>query len=184
MAAPWGRIIGVPRVEASADVALPVAEAFAVSQTYGEVRYRWDPFVKEQHLLDGATRAAKGVRTATQSRHRLRMVSEYVSFRPPTQVGMRMVEGPWFFSAFSGGWSFTALDDTHARATWRYTFTVRPAFLRPVADRLGTWLLGRDIRRRIAGFARGCADPVVLGEVRRRMAEPVDVGGSATAADG
>ena len=28
--------------------------AFAVSQTQGEIRYRWDPFVRSQRLLDGA----------------------------------------------------------------------------------------------------------------------------------
>ena len=142
-------------------------KAFAVSQTYGELRYRWDPFVREQHLLDGARRAAKGVRTATTSRHRLRMVSEYVSFRPPTQVGMRMVEGPWFFESFSGGWAFTPIDADRTRATWRYTFTVRPSWLAPVADRIGRWLLGRDIGRRIEAFARACADPELVAAATR-----------------
>jgi len=31
------------------------------------------------------------------------MVSEYVSFAPPSNVGMKMVEGPWFFEMFAGG---------------------------------------------------------------------------------
>ena len=157
----------MPRVEASAEVPVDAAVSFAVSQTYGEVRYRWDPFVREQHLLGGATRAAKGVRTATTSRHRLKMVSEYVSFRPPSQVGMKMVEGPWFFESFSGGWSFRPLDASTTAATWRYTFSVRPPWLAPVADPIGRWLLGRDIRRRIAAFARACADPEILGAGRR-----------------
>ena len=47
----------------------PGAEAFALSQTYGEIRYRWDPFVREQHLLDGANPCGQGVRTSTRSRH-------------------------------------------------------------------------------------------------------------------
>jgi len=38
------------------------------------------------------------------------MVSQYTSFRPPTQVGMEMVEGPWFFDNFAGGWSLTEVD--------------------------------------------------------------------------
>lgn len=50
-------------------------------------------------------------------------------------------------------------------AVWRYSFTTRPAWLRPVADRVGRWVLGRDIDRRIAGLARGCADPAVLAAV-------------------
>ncbi len=156
----------MPRVDSSIVVPLPAEEAFAVSQTQGEVRYRWDPFVREQRLLDGAEVPAKGVRTWTRSRHGLTMVSECVTFRPSTQVGMRMVSGPPFFSSFSGGWNFTGLDDGTTRATWRYNFTCRPSWLRPVADRIGTWLLGRDIDRRLAGFARGCEDPVVLTAAR------------------
>lgn len=152
----------MPRIEASVVVPVPAATAFAVSQTQGEIRYRWDTFVRSQRLLDGADRPAKGVRTETRSRHGLRMVSEYTSFRPPTQVGMKMVEGPWFFATMGGGWSFAVIDDSSCEATWRYTFTIRPKVLKPVAEPIGRWLLGRDIRRRIAGFAAGCEDPVVV----------------------
>ncbi len=158
----------MPRVEATVEVPLDQDRAFALSQTYGELRYRWDPFVREQRLLDGAESAGKGVRTWTRSRHRLVMVSEYVTYQPPRHVGMRMVRGPWFFKSFSGGWTFAPGDDAEGGAaartvaTWRYNFTCRPAWLAPLADRIGTWLLGRDIRRRLAAFARACADPDIV----------------------
>ena len=157
----------MPRVESSVTVPLSTDRAFALSQTYGELRYRWDPFVREQRLLDGATAAGKGVRTWTRSRHRLTMVSEYMTFRPPTHVGMRMVTGPPFFKSFSGGWNFTPVGDDGAatratQATWRYNFTIRPGWLAPVADRIGVWLLGRDIRRRLDAFATACADPDIV----------------------
>jgi hypothetical protein len=156
----------VPRVESTVTVPLDPARAFALSQSYGELRYRWDPFVREQRLLGGATAAAKGVRTWTRSRHRLTMVSEYVTFRPPTHVGMRMVSGPWFFRTFSGGWNFApGGGGTSTEATWRYNFTIRPAWLAPVADRIGVWLLGRDIRRRLDAFAAACADPAIVAAV-------------------
>jgi hypothetical protein len=163
-AGPDGQTGRVPRVESTVTVALPPERAFALSQTYGELRYRWDPFVREQRLLDGATAAGKGVRTWTRSRHRLRMVSEYVTFRPPTHVGMRMVTGPWFFRTFSGGWNFTPAGGG-CEATWRYNFTIRPAWLAPVADRIGVRLLGRDIRRRLDAFAAACADPEIVGQL-------------------
>jgi hypothetical protein len=155
----------MPRVEASVVVPVDVERAFALSQTQGELRYRWDPFVREQRLLDGATGTGKGVRTWTRSRHRLTMVSEYVTYRPPTQVGMRMVQGPWFFKTFSGGWNFASRDDGRTAATWRYNFTVRPRWLAPLADRIGIWLLGRDIRRRLDSFAAACADPSIVDEL-------------------
>ncbi len=146
---------------------MPPAVAFAVSQLTAPLRYRWDPFVREQYLMDGATVPGKGVRTFTRSRHGLTMVSEYVSYAPPTNVGMRMVRGPWFFEIFGGGWRFTPADEPgHTVATWRYNFRCRPAWLRPLADRVGVVLLRRDIRRRIAGFAAGCVDPVVLAAVQ------------------
>jgi len=156
---------GVPRIESTTTVDLSAELAFRLSQTYGELRYRWDPFVREQHLLDGAGAAAKGVRTSTTSKHRLTMVSEYVTFKPPNHVGMRMVEGPWFFQSFSGGWNFTRRDDGRTDATWRYNFTCRPSWLRPVMDAIGTRVLKRDIDRRLAAFRDACADPEIVAAV-------------------
>jgi Polyketide cyclase / dehydrase and lipid transport len=155
----------VPRIEATTIVDVPAEVAFALSQSQGEIRYAWDPFVREQHLLDGANRPARGVRTRTRSRHGLVMVSEYTAVNPPRQVGMRMVQGPWFFRTFSGGWSFAPLADGRTRATWRYQFTCRPRALAVVAEPVGRWLLGRDIRRRLDGFARGCGDPELLARL-------------------
>ncbi|MEV5821850.1 SRPBCC family protein [Micromonospora haikouensis] len=157
----------MPVVESVITVPVPPELAFAVSQTVAPARYRWDPFVREQHFTDGATRPGKGVRTFTRSRHGLTMVSEYVSFAPPSHVGMKMVRGPWFFEMFAGGWRFAPGPEPGTSvATWRYHFRCRPAFLRPVAHRVGSWLLGRDIRRRIAGYAAGCTDPEVLAAAR------------------
>jgi hypothetical protein len=156
----------VPVVEASVVVPVGPATAFAVSQTTGAVRLRWDPFIRHQHFLDGATAPAKGVRTFTRHRSGLAMVSEYVSYKPPNNVGMTMVRGPWFFARLAGGWRFGPADGGGTRAVWRYSFSCRPRWLAPVAERVGTWVLRRDVERRIAGFARGCADPVVLADVR------------------
>ena len=149
--------------QVSAEVWVPVSPkvALAVSQTHGEVRLRWDPFIRRQFFLDGARAPATGVQTRTLSRLGPAMTSRYVSYVPPTNVGMTMVSGPWFFAQFGGGWLFRA-EGEGTRAVWKYTFTTRPAWLRPVADRIGTWLLGHEIRRRIEAYAAACADPVVL----------------------
>lgn len=154
----------MPVVESRVTVPVPVSTAFAVSQTTGDVRLRWDPFIRRQRFLDGAVTPAKGVRTLTVHRLGFRMVSEYVSYAPPTTVGMKMVRGTWFFERLAGGWRFVPADGdpTSTVATWRYSFTCRPRWLAPLAERIGTVLLQRDIDRRIAGFARGCADPVVV----------------------
>ncbi len=97
------RLTGVPQVSATAHVPVVPAVAFAVSQTTGALRLRWDPFITKQYILSGATTPAKGVQTKTHARLGPRMVSEYVSYRPPTSVGMTTVGGPWFFKSFGGG---------------------------------------------------------------------------------
>lgn len=88
----------------------PSRAAFAVSQTTGELRLSWDPFIRRQYFLDGATRPAKGVRTYTRARLGPAMISSYASYRPPTSVGMAMEKGPWFFRTFGGGWRFASED--------------------------------------------------------------------------
>lgn len=159
--------------QVSAEVHVPVGPdlAFAVSQMTGEVHLRWDPFIRKQYFLDAATRPAKGVRTKTFAKIGPSMVSRYVSYRPPTQVGMTMDKGPWFFAQFGGGWRF-APDADGTRATWKYTHAIRPEWLRPIAETIGRWLLGREIRKRIGAFAHGCTDPVVLDAARAALEEP------------
>jgi hypothetical protein len=159
----------VPVVESSVVVPVPPDVAFAVSQTTGEVRMRWDVFIREQRLLDGAERPAAGVRTLTVSRRGLRMVSEYVSYRPPTSVGMKVTKLPWFFDKLGGGWRFAPHPDG-TLATWKYNFSCRPRLIAPLAEWIGVRLIRHDIDRRIAGFARGCADPVVLAAAREALA--------------
>lgn len=157
----------MPQVTAETWVPVPPATAFAVSQTTGEVRLRWDPFIRSQRLLD-AERPDAGVHTFTRARLGPSMVSRYVSYRPPTSVGMTMERGPWFFASFGGGWRFTPEERdgvAGTKAVWKYTWSTKPAWLSPVADRIGRVVLGREIRQRIAAWAAACEDPVVLAAV-------------------
>ncbi|MFS3127606.1 SRPBCC family protein [Nocardioides sp. Bht2] len=154
----------MPQVVARVVVPVSPAIAFAVSQTTGELRLSWDPFIRRQHFLDGATLPDRGVRTRTWSRIGPRMDSQYVSYQPPTNVGMTMVDGPWFFASFGGGWRFKAVDGG-TEATWKYTFATRPRWLSPIADRIGTFVLGREIQARINAFARACDDARIVAAV-------------------
>ena len=56
------------------------------------------------------------------------------------------------------------------RAVWKYTYDVRPTWLRRVAHPIGQRLLGREIRKRIEGFAQGCRDEQVLAAARADLA--------------
>ena len=155
----------MPVVESRATVPVPVDVAFAVSQMTGDARLLWDPFIRRQRLLDGADRPGVGVRTATVHRLGFRMVSEYVSYRPPTSVGMKMTDGSWFFERLAGGWRFSPVGEEATLAVWKYSFACRPRWLAPLAEWVGARVLQRDIDRRIAGFARGCTDARVVAAV-------------------
>ncbi|WP_104086637.1 SRPBCC family protein [Arthrobacter sp. GMC3] len=155
----------MPQVVAERFIDIDPETAFALSQTTGAFRLRWDPFIHAQGFLDGAAKAGKGVRTRTRSRMGLLMVSEYVSYLPPKNVGMKMVQGPWFFEQFGGGWRFTPAKGG-TKAVWKYTFSCRPAWLRWVAEPVGAWLLGREIERRMTAFARACQNPVLVAEFK------------------
>lgn len=158
----------MPQVTAETWVPVPPWVAFDVSQTTGELRLRWDPFIRHQHFLDEAKLPDKGIRTYTKARLGPRMISEYVSYRPPTSVGMVMNQGPWFFRSFAGGWRFNPEERDGTAGTlarWKYTFTTQPAWLRPLGDRLGKVILTREINQRISAFAEACQDPEILAAV-------------------
>lgn len=155
-----------PVVESELVVPVPVDVAFDISQTTGATRLLWDPFIRRQYFLDDATVPGVGVRTVTVHRSGLRMTTEYVSYRPPTNVGMKMLAGSWFFERLAGGWHFDAVTPSSTRAVWKYNFACKPKWLAPLAERIGAAILQRDIDRRIAGFAAGCSNPEVIAAVR------------------
>jgi hypothetical protein len=68
----------MPQVVAQAWVPVTPEVAFAVSQTTGDLRLLWDPFIRKQHFLN-ATHAGKGVQTFTRARLGPSMISEYAS---------------------------------------------------------------------------------------------------------
>ncbi|WP_315915299.1 SRPBCC family protein [Arthrobacter sp. lap29] len=156
----------MPQVVAERTVLLDPASAFELSQTTGEFRRKWDPFIHSQHFQDGATKAGKGVRTRTRSRMGLLMVSEYVSYVPGRNVGMKMVSGPWFFAQFGGGWRFSECDGG-TRLVWKYTFSCKPGWLRWLTHPVGVWLLGREIERRITAFAAACGNAELIAELQK-----------------
>jgi hypothetical protein len=160
----------VPVVESATTVAVGIADAFDLSQSYG-LRLEWDPFVKSQRLLHGATVARKGAQTFTLSRHGLEMISEYLTFRRPESVAMRMVEGPKIFRLFSGSWHFKELDPKATKVVFKYHFECRPAWLHGIMHPVGRWFLGREIRRRLFAFKAAAETPGMIHRLHAEMAE-------------
>lgn len=160
---PTGVVARTQRARASAE------DAFVVAGSY-VVRLEWDPFVSAQHLV-GTDTPGKGVQTVTKSRHGLSMVTEYLTYRPPTHMGMKMIRGPWFFRTFSGSWHFKDLDDGSVEVVYRYRYECRPRWLQPISHRIGNVYLGRDIERRVAAFVVGIEDPDIVARAHREAEE-------------
>jgi hypothetical protein len=138
-------------VEHSAPSAASVEEAFDLSMSH-ERRFDWDPFLKAQRFLGGATAPGVGVRTWSKDRRGLVMVTEYLTFQRPHRVGMKMIKGPPVFRTFSGSWRFQPRDGGGCDVAFRYSFTCRPRLCATRMERIGRWYLGRDIRRRVDAF--------------------------------
>lgn len=149
----------MPSVVSNSLIRATPEDCFDLSQSK-PLRHTWDPFIKEQRLINAEV-PADGVRTWTRSHHGLEMTSEYVSFRRPGVVAMRMVEGPWFFTLFAASWRFAARDDGHTDATWKYRFEVR-SWMAPVARPIGVRVLGRDIDNRLEAFRVAAENPELL----------------------
>jgi hypothetical protein len=61
------------------------------------------------------------------------------------------------------------VDGESAEVTFRYRFDCRPSWLQWVTHPIGRWYLGRDIHRRLAAFARGVEDPVIVQRARAEL---------------
>jgi ribosome-associated toxin RatA of RatAB toxin-antitoxin module len=115
------------KFSASIVIHCSAAEAFDYTQDYNN-RLRWDTFLKRAELMDGVTRADKGVKAYCIARNGLGMVTEYVSFNRPKATAIKMTKGPYLFKTFLGSWTFKELDRRQTEVIFLYSFTLRFPF--------------------------------------------------------
>jgi hypothetical protein len=154
----------MPVVEDSITIAAPAAGLFALSQDYA-LRRAWDPFVRDMRFLGGATEAGRGVRVWVRAWTGLTMEVEFTGFRPPAAVAMRMRRGPWFLERFAGTWLFKPRPAGGTTVTFRYAFTVRGRWLRPLLHPIVAWVFRRDVQARLRGLKRGAEQDSLLARL-------------------
>jgi ribosome-associated toxin RatA of RatAB toxin-antitoxin module len=98
------------------------------------------------------------------------MISEYLTFRRPESVAMKMVEGPIIFRLFSGAWQFKRLDEAKTKVVFKYHFECRPAWLHGIMHPIGRWFLGREIRRRLLAFKTAAEIPLMMDRLHAEIA--------------
>jgi ribosome-associated toxin RatA of RatAB toxin-antitoxin module len=154
----------MPIVESATAISAPRDKLFALAQDYG-LRLRWDPFLREMRFLEGAERAAVGVRVWVKARNGLTMEVKYVTLREPEYVAMTMVHGPSFFQHFAGSWRFKVSGPNETTVTFRYAFSTRYPVIRPLLDAIITRVFLRDIRARLRSL-KTCAETT---DILRRL---------------
>lgn len=142
----------MPTFERSIEVPLPRDALFHWMQDYDR-RLEWDPFLIEARLVGGAERAAVGVRAWCVDRAGRGMETEYVSFKPPERVAVRMTKGPWMFRSFAGSWAYEALTPERTRVIFRYHVEARPRL-----GRVTDWLLERIFAREMTARLEALRD--------------------------
>lgn len=100
---------------------------FDYTQDYDN-RLSWDSFLKKATLINGATKAGKGVRAWCVAHNGLGMETEYVSFNPPRGTAIKMTRGPFLFKSFLGSWTFKALQDDQTEVIFLYSYELRFPF--------------------------------------------------------
>jgi len=100
---------------------------FDYTQDYDN-RLSWDTFLKKATLINGATKAGKGVRAWCVAHNGLGMETEYVSFNPPRATAIKMTKGPFLFKSFLGSWTFKALQDDQTEVIFLYSYELRFPF--------------------------------------------------------
>ncbi|HEY8895734.1 MAG TPA: SRPBCC family protein [Niastella sp.] len=102
-------------------------EVFDYTQDYAN-RLNWDTFLKKAELIEGATKAGKGIKAYCVAKNGLGMITEYVSFNPPRATAIKMTKGPWLFKSFLGSWNFKEITNSQTEVIFLYSFTLRFPF--------------------------------------------------------
>ena len=140
------------RIAASQPIAAPASEIFALSQDYTK-RLSWDPFLREAILL-GEGAAGVGTRSWCVTWFGMGMESEYVSYRPPHVVAVKMTKGPWVFAQFAASWNFRETGERSTDVQFLYSFRLR-TLLRPFTPVAG-WIFRYEMKRRLEALRRAC----------------------------
>lgn len=101
--------------------------AFDLTQDYNE-RLSWDTFLKQADLIEGATKADKGVKAFCVAKNGLGMVTEYITFNRPKGTAIKMTKGPYMFKAFLGSWTFKKIQTDITEVSFLYSFQLRFPF--------------------------------------------------------
>jgi ribosome-associated toxin RatA of RatAB toxin-antitoxin module len=126
-------------------------QVFDYTQNYSK-RLSWDTFLKKADLIEGATKAAKGVKAYCVAKNGMGMVTEYVTYNRPKVTAIKMTKGPFIFKSFLGSWTFNEIPNNNTEVIFLYSFSLRfpfNLFTKFIANNLQT-----NVRQRLTDLKK------------------------------
>ena len=156
----------MPIIRDSILIRSPREQVMARSQDYAE-RLKWDPYLRDIRFLDGVTSPRVGMKVYVKARNGLTMEVEYITFRPPEVVAIKMLKGPAVFDRFSGVWRFDEVSEAETLVTFIYSFKSRWRLAAPMLDPVISLIFSRDIRKRLIALRDSCESRLNANGVKR-----------------
>jgi Polyketide cyclase / dehydrase and lipid transport len=132
------------------------AEVFRLLHDYSR-RLEWDTLLQEARLTDGFQVAGLHATSVCKGRPFLggiAMKTVYVTYREPHVAAVRMVNRPALIESFAASIRHHDLPGGSSRLEYRYSFTVRPRWLRPPLHPLMQIVFRRETKRRLGSLRR------------------------------
>jgi ribosome-associated toxin RatA of RatAB toxin-antitoxin module len=100
---------------------------FDFTQDYS-TRLKWDTFLKQASLLNGAVSPAKDVKAWCVAKNGIGMETVYVSFIRPKVAAVKMTNKSLIFKSFLASWNFNELQSGQTETVFLYSFSLRFPF--------------------------------------------------------
>ena len=111
--------------------------------------------LSEAMLLDGASSAAKGVRSRCVGNWKCAYIpieTEYITFEPDKHAAVQLTKKTWFFEDFAASIRHRSVDSQRSEVIYTYSFRVRPRWLSKLMHPIVNRLLHREVKNRLQGL--------------------------------
>ena len=97
---------------------------FDFTQNFTE-RKKWDKQTVEIDFFDATTELKKGAKVYTKSIEGILMKTEYLTFKAPDEISIKMLNNSPIFKCFFGKWNYFSTDNGRTKLKITYQFSLR-----------------------------------------------------------
>lgn len=123
---------------------------FNLTQDYA-LRAKWDTLTKEAFLVNAEV-AAKGELVRCTATNGMSMDTVYVAYEPNKVAAVKLIDGPYIFDKFAGGWNFKEIKPNLTLVKFSYNITTKPRWLSWLLTPIVAYFFRRETKKRIEGL--------------------------------